>query len=388
MRGNTAYICFLLIGSSFLLIRWEAAWLLVPFILIERPIRHAIISSGTWLSVFILSNLVRLHYFGSILPNTIIAKRNFPYSKPFLTSSQQILRHLREPAFILGSCKVMLIILVASLMYSYFKQHVQLKERFFQALHTSWELRFSLLFVLFSLILTTAIGPNAGPSVRSFYCGWPFLFCVLLLPTMSHTRALPWFTVVFCLFAILRLFVRVEELNSKEVPIYMPNATVDKVALMSTLLSDIESASHHPDLLYAGPDMGAIMLYSKGVRVIDLGLLCDPVLAHRGYAAINSYVLEQRQPDVIEVHQDWTTLSNLHASPIFLTKYRPVYVRGIRVFLTRQLIADIEPSHLTEKSFSPTGRPDAADVSHQEYIKYETTDYILNHDLSTYLTFN
>jgi hypothetical protein len=33
--------------------------------------------------------------------------------------------------------------------------------------------------------------------------------------------------------------------------------------------------------------------YVEGVRVVDLGLLCDPVFAHHGYAAINSYVLQQ-----------------------------------------------------------------------------------------------
>jgi hypothetical protein len=98
--------------------------------------------------------------------------------------------------------------------------------------------------------------------------------------------------------------------------------------------------------------------------------------------------MKQRHPDVVEVHQDSTTLSDLQASPLFLNEYRPVYVHGICVFLTRELIADIDPSHLTEKSFSPTGHPHDADLSHQEYIQYETTDYILNHDLSTYLTLN
>jgi hypothetical protein len=388
-QSRAARICYLIAGSAFLLTRWEAAWLLVPFVLVEKNTRRAIQSSVTWLAVFILSNLVRWHYFGSLLPNTIIAKRGVPYSASL--HNLEVERHLHEPAYILASCKVLFLFLVAALLYDRFvlKRHDSPVERLRQSLRSSWQLRFTVLFVLFSLILSTVIGTNWGPEYRSFYSGWPFLFCLFLLPiTYSfRSRALPWITACICFFALARMSVRINELHSKNAPIYMPEATVAKVARTDDLLMQIKSAAHRNTLLFAGPDMGGIILYAYGIQVIDLGLLCDPVLARQRYAAIDSYVLEQRQPDVIEVHQLWTTLTNFHNSPLFRSRYRPVYVDGKRLFLSRTLIADIDPSRLTGKSFNATGHSNDPTIT-QFDSDYRAVDFALNKDFGTYLILN
>ncbi len=381
-------LSYLVAGSALLLTRWEAVWLLLPFVLVERPVRRALISSSTWLAVFFVSNFLRWRYFGSILPNTVIAKRGIPYSHPII-NRHEILMHLQEPAYILASCKQMFLLLIALVLVDRF---VRRKRNMIAVGPRSpilrlWQFRFTVIFVIFSLILSAAIGPNWGPPFRSFYAAWPFLFCLALMPITSvfRSKALTAATVVLCLFALLRMSVRVHELNRNDAPIYMPKATIKTVAVMAQVLSDIESASRRSSLLYAGPDMGGVMLFAHGVRVIDLGLLCDPVLAHQRYAAINSYLLQQRRPDVIEVHEVWTKLTNLGAYPLFRSNYRPVYVDGMRVFLTNALIAAIDPSRLEEKQFSPTGRPINAALRDPGSARSQQPDDILNQDFGTYL---
>jgi hypothetical protein len=182
--------------------------------------------------------------------------------------------------------------------------------------------------------------------------------------------------------------VHVRELEASDAPIYMPRARVGDIATMATLLSEVQSATHHPHLLFAGPDMGAVMLYTNDVRLIDLGLLCDSYLAHHRYAAIDSYVLRQRQPDVIEVHDFWTKVTNIQAYPLFRDRYRPVYVHGIRVFLSRNLIAEIDPARLTEKSFGPAGHPSDSDLQPTPVVKYTSIDYRLNQIFGAYLVLN
>jgi hypothetical protein len=387
--GRLPYVFYLLAGSAFLLARWELTWLLVPFILVESTFRRTLISSFTWLSVFVVSNVVRYLYFGSILPNTIIAKRGPPYSNS--VHGHEIARHLGEPAYILASCKILLLLLIVSFLYNRFvlKQNAPLLLRLRQTLYNSWQLRFTILFVLFSLVLSTAIGKNSGPEFRSFYSAWPFLFCLFLLPITSNRRspALPWFTAVVCLFALLRMSVHIRELNSKDAPVYMPGATIADIGRVNAPLAEVASAAHHPNLVYAGADMGAVMLFAHGVRVVDLGLLCDPVLARQRYAAINSYVLQQRKPDVIEVHEPWTALTNFHNLPLFLSQYRPFYIDGKRLFVSRALIADIGAAHLTEKPFDAAGYPQEIDDSHTD-SNYLAADYVLNRDFGTYLVFN
>jgi hypothetical protein len=253
----------------------------------------------------------------------------------------------------------------------------------------SWQLRFCLLFTIFSLILTAAIGANWGPPVRSFYPAWPFLFGLLLLPlSQLRTRTLAWATAALCVFALLRMTIHVQELRAWQAPVYMPRTTVARFEAVATVLSDIESASHHSHLVYAGPDMGAVMLFTHGVQVIDLGLLCDSFLARTRYTAINSYVLQQRQPDVIEVHENWTQLANLDAYPLFLRRYRPVYVHGIRTFLDRNLIQSIDASRLSEKPFQSDGRPEISELQQNSLLKYTNDDFRLNQDFGTYLILN
>lgn len=403
--SRTAQICYLLTGSAFLLIRWEAAWLLVPFVLIdlnpdlstERNPEHnrhrALLSAATWLAVFLASNLARWRYFGSILPNTIIAKRGIPYTTAI--RSIEIQRHLQDPVFILTSSKIFAIVAIAGLLYDYYVTHFVLKrpgslaEMLRSSYRGSWQLRFALFFTVFSLILTAAIGTNWGPPVRSFYPAWPFLFGLLLLPLSKlRTRTLAWATAALCVFALLRMTVHVQELKAWQAPVYMPQTTVSKFETVASVLSDIESASHHSHLVYAGPDMGAVMLFTHGVQVIDLGLLCDPFLARTGYAAINSYVLQQRQPDVIEVHENWTQLANLEAYPLFFRRYRPVYIHGIRTFLDRNLIQSIDPSRLSEKPFQSDGRPDIGELQQNSLLKYTNDDFRLNKDFGSYLVLN
>ena len=399
--GRAARIAYLVTGSAFLLIRWEAAWLLVPFVLVEfnaelngeRNRRRALLSAATWLSVFLLTNLARWQYFGSILPNTIIAKRGIPYTTAI--PSIELQRHLQDPIFILTSSKIFAIVAIAGLLYDHFVTRFVLKrqssvlEILRSSYHNSWQLRFALLFTVFSLILTAAIGINWGPPVRSFYPAWPFLFGLLLLPLSKlRIRTLPWATAALCVFALLRMTVHVQELKAWQAPIYMPRTTVSRFETVASVLSDIESASHHSHLVYAGPDMGAVMLFTHGVQVIDLGLLCDSFLARTGYTAINSYVLQQRQPDVIEVHENWTQLANLQAYPFFLKRYRPVYVHGIRTFLDLNLIDSIDPSRLSEKSFEPDGRPESIEFQQNSLLKYTKDDFRLNKDFGTYLVLN
>ncbi len=109
---------YIFAGSALLLTRWEAAWLLVPFVLAERNRRRAVLPVLCWTLLFLASNVARLLYFGDLLPNTVIAKQSFPYSAPSLRLG--IARHLLEPVLILYSCKALLLLLAGYALYKWF----------------------------------------------------------------------------------------------------------------------------------------------------------------------------------------------------------------------------------------------------------------------------
>jgi hypothetical protein len=169
----------------------------------------------------------------------------------------------------------------------------------------------------------------------------------------------------------------------------MPRITVNRVGVAVPILGELQRATGQTVLSYAAPDMGAVMLYSHDVHVIDLGLLCDRVLAHQGFDAVRTYVLRERRPDVIEVHEIFTETTKLASYPEFLAQYRPVYIRGIRFFLNQRILSGIPSTRLVERAFLPDGSPRAEEKenfrrSNAPY-PYSPVDNALNQSFHTYL---
>ena len=165
---------YLAAGVAVVLTRWEAVWLLVPFVLLERPVKRAAVSASVWAGAFAALTVFRRLYFGDFLPNTLIAKHGPPYI--YGTLRQQIGQHLSQIRQIAGYPKYFLAIVLLYALYRGFFRRQQLRNR------KPWEFSFSTVFVLCSVVLSVAIGSNWGPQLRSFYAAWPFLFALILFP--------------------------------------------------------------------------------------------------------------------------------------------------------------------------------------------------------------
>ncbi len=381
-----ARIVYLLLGIALLLVRFEAAWLLVPFFLLERTSRHRLASGSTWLFAFLVENAMRWRYFGTLIPNTIVAKRNLPYTHG--THQQQILQHISQLRVMAGVGWTFALI---GLIYLFSRYKLLFN---WPALHllraywkSCWQLRFTVIFLAFCVILTLAIGPNWGPPLRSFYPGLPFFVALLLLPLawprlQGSGTPLTLAASVLLLLCVYKVSHQVSTMHAPDGPFYMADTTVDDIRHMSTVLATIQKATGQHNILYAGEDMGAVQLYSAGIRVLDLGLLCDPTLARQGYQAIGPYLFDQRHPDVIEVHGLWTSLVDPGKYPAFLRNYQPVIVDGTRLFLTRDLAARINPSHLVPGTFKD-GRYPGETI---KASRFSPADSALNRQFKTYLT--
>ena len=385
-RDRASRVFYLLCGSLLLLTRWEAAWLLLPFLLVEFLRSKRLRGLGTWAAVFAGSNLLRWMYFGSLLPNTIIAKQRVPYSLPSRRVALE--QHLLEPIHLLLSIKLILVLVVAAVAYDLLLRsrrpaYVRAAER----IRDSWQLSFVVLFTVFSLILSVGIGRNWGPPFRSFYSAWPFLVCILILPVISRRSRRGVVIAMVCVGAVTarHAYAHMRDLHAPEAPVYMPQITVDNIGRLGTLVEQIQEMSHRPTLTFAGPDMGGVMLNAPHTRVVDLGLLCDRTLARQGFVAIGPYVLDQRRPDLIATHTMWTAYAGFQRYPEFFAMYRPVYFHGVRFFMSRQLIGDIGESRFAEESYS-TGAPQ---IAASEVIPgvnvYDHSDAALNRRFATYL---
>ena len=391
--GRWARVAYLAAGIGVLLTRWESVFLLLPFVLLDGPRRRAIGAAVCWGAAFLLSTAARWAYFGALVPNTITAKRHSPYSDAAWHEGMK--QRLLQPGAIVAACWFALLVGAGYLLYLLAtRQGARWNLR--EELRRSPELRFALLFTVFAGLLATAIGPNWGPPLRTFYEGWPFLIALLLLPLSAGERraanrrggrgaALTLATAVLCGLTLLTMFARIREMSVPNAPSYMATVTVDKIARLNEVMDDIRAASGRKTLVYAGPDLGGILLYSTGIEVVDVGLLCDRVLARDGYAAVEPYLLEQRRPDVIEVHRFWTSLTKLESSERFRAEYEPVDVDGLRLFLRRDLVQSIAPGRLRRASFGADGSFPDFDAERFPFIRYNAPDLAINRSFGSYL---
>jgi hypothetical protein len=89
------------------------------------------------------------------------------------------------------------------------------------------------------------------------------------------------------------------------------------------------------------PDVGGLALCCDELRIVDLAMLSNRRLAHRGPAAL-AEVLETEAPDIVEAHWEWAAAGRLYQVPYFRGHYAPAFVGGTKFWLRRELAGTIE----------------------------------------------
>ena len=169
-------LAFLLATTAFLLVRWEAAWYLVPFALVwlRRDGLRALLRPEViaWAAVFALTTLWRWTAFGALVPNTILAKRLPPYS-PDLPLFPTLVSHAKP----LVAFALALLPLAAVVVFAW--------RRLGRVWLAPWSLprgrHFLLLALIFAagVVFNAVVGVNWGPKNRMMLVAFPAALLLL-----------------------------------------------------------------------------------------------------------------------------------------------------------------------------------------------------------------
>jgi hypothetical protein len=353
---------FLISSCLFILARFEAFLLLIPLLLLVQSWKRRITAAAAWLATLVASEIVRHRYFGEWLPNTIIAKRHFPYSMQ--TRGQEIIRHLL-PAVTLSRAFVMLFIVLLfacilrwRVIFHRLAHEPALWLRLRQSFLGSPDLTIAAVIAASGLLLDFAVGQNWGPPDRELYTTTPFLVYILLRITFRVANTWQTRRAVCALLLVLvayRAVKTAQRLHSPFAPLYMPLITEKTIASLVPPVERIRHAAGLQDLTFAAPDVGGVMLEGDHLRVMDLGLLCDHTMAHDGYAHAPHYIFDTRQPEVIELHSFWTSLNDVGDAPQLYSQYVVMLIDRKRYFVHRDVFAKFATAAVA-RSFSAVGR--------------------------------
>ena|GEM_PF-731401 len=80
------------------------------------------------------------------------------------------------------------------------------------------------------------------------------------------------------------------------------------------------------------PDVGGLALECDDFRIVDLAMLSNRRLAHRGPGAL-AEVLASESPEIVEVHKEWASAGGLYELPRFRAHYVPAFGGGTKLWL-------------------------------------------------------
>ena len=388
LRTRRQSLLFAVLGSLFVLTRFEAILLLLPLLLLVTPFRRSFALLAAWGATFALEELWRFRTFGAWVPNTILAKRHVPYLAASRTG--ELFRHLHPLVTLRQTLEPALVLLVCAIALAAWNRTRPAPFSSGSLRLVPWDLRIATLVAATGLLLDFAVGANWGPPDRELFSTLPFVLYLLLRLAFllaAQPRAARLLTVILVALAGYKGARILGRMHQPDAPLYMPRITVANLASVTPAIERIRTAAGLPTLTFATPDVGGVMLFGENLHILDLGLLCDRHLAATGYTDVLPYVFMQRRPEVIEIHGWWTTLAGFDRTPLLQQQYGILFLDRKRFFVRRDLLAAIAPS-LRARTFLPDGRPQPADdTDAHSYLRYEAPDLQINRAYATYAVF-
>ncbi len=96
------------------------------------------------------------------------------------------------------------------------------------------------------------------------------------------------------------------------------------------------SAAGLPRATILTSDVGGLALCCDELRIVDLGLLSNRALAHRGPLAL-AKVLEAESPELVEAHWQWASSGKLYDLPYFQARYVPALGDRTKLWIRRDV---------------------------------------------------
>ena len=340
-RSWSTYITLTVTTSLLILIRHEGLLFLIPFVIEtyrnnpKRFLREPFLYF--WGLVFLAYHIWHFTYFGELLTNPMIAKRQLPYF-PELNSPESWLTYYLAPFFRIVSLYPFLFILLG-FRFVFFRNH-----KVSNTDKSSLMLGIALTGMFIMLITGKSWNADAD---RLSYPALAFLLLIAAqyldgfsFKEIPHKSQFILISIIWVGIAINSIATYQSFITDLRFDITVKD--VEKRARLETLIREYIPLTH---ITLASPDMGGLLLfYGDGIRVIDLGLLCNQKLAKQGYEALNTYVLTEEKPEIIEIQGIWITpFAN---SNMFYANYMPVKIvdknEDLFIFIRNDLIKNLE----------------------------------------------
>jgi hypothetical protein len=331
MSRGVQFITAWVITALLLATRFEAPYMLLALLFglllsqggsLPVPSRRFLFSLlGASLLVFAGIALWRHHMFGVWMPNTVYAKLWWPYQpaktlRAFLQSRGDATAEI-------------FVVLFAPIVVGVFEV---IRSRTAVAVQPVAG-ALSVAGLLYGLVF----GQNLGHRGRMTECFLPFLIVLLLNFVSSASRNRTQLYRACVVIAVLHLGLWTALAYRLMTRSY--GQTIASFEVEGSVPDRIRRVLHRNSLTILIPDVGGASLCCEHLRILDIALLTNPVLAHRGYKDFNAY-FKENNPDVVEAHEVWAEASNIYGSGL-LDGYSLVESENMGFFVRNDLYTEL-----------------------------------------------
>lgn len=374
-RNNSrlTYAAFTVTTSLLVLIRHEGSLFLIPFVVdalyieSKRFWREPFLY--VWAVIFLAYHSWHFSFFGELLTNPMIAKRQPPYLAELHSAMDFFLYYLFPFFRFIAIYPFLVIVTGISFIRSRSLMSAPVapdKDRY---------LVLGIAFVGGFIMLITGVSWN-NDAERLSYPALAFIFILFAqyLDKNTFRELLGRSNIVIQVIVGAAVLINTIAAYQSFAADQRFRITVDKVRNDARLETLTQEYLHLDRITLASPDMGGLLLfYGDGKRIIDLGLLCNRELAKQGYEFVDTYVLAEEKPEIIEIHDIWIT--PFVNSDIFYEKYTPAQIIDgndkLFIFFRNDLIQKIEGRN----NVSKVQVKDATDIGAEIALLLENYDY-------------
>lgn len=294
---------------------------------------------GAVLSLVVLT-AVRLAIFGSLLPNTMLAKQSSPYSaNSTLRQLLQMSVAAVEVVYVLLPAAVIALAALAGRRSGLRSAGTQALSRM-RSRNVPPVVGFGLGYIVAVAAFNVGIGRNWGyiGRMEQSAIALGVVAVVLSKPrVLQFLKSTPRLIAVIAALLLLSSFgIEKQFIAARLHPESQVAVTPAVYRTAGEAMDDVRVKLEKPELAVLTPDVGGSSLCCSKLRILDLALLANTALAHDGYAAMPSY-LKAGQPDLVETHGMWSEASKLYDVAHFRDNYTPFVVRGMWMYLRNDL---------------------------------------------------
>ncbi|MCX6154324.1 MAG: hypothetical protein NT007_09195 [Candidatus Kapabacteria bacterium] len=307
-----------------------------------------------WLIFWLFTIALRYYIFGELLTNPIIAK-----SSPIFKTEPFLSNHLNPFLSILKTYSPFIILSIYLIIK---EKRFAINLKFFDT---------STLLIICGIIFNLIIGNNFGPPDRMFYPVIPFIIIFIYSSLGSNFLKITKNRIILGLIFIIFVSYNIYSVQTKQA------ISVMKVKEINEGIEQIQKLSAKQKITYAGPDMGGIMLFGNNLRIIDIAGLCNKFIAKNGYKDFDKYIFDIEKPDIIEIHEGWTSLSGIKNSERLYLNYSLYIFKGFALFIKNEIIQSLINKNLVDSlMYIPQSDISNADsVILNKFQKYKILKY-------------